>query len=101
MKIIEGLTDVANARPDGYKIAMVTVEMAIIPHMGIAKYSPENDFLPLVRLNADPIVLAVSADAPWKSIEEMLTAAQKSKDPLKFGNAGTGGVSHLAAVALQ
>lgn len=96
-----GLTDVANARPDGYKIAMVTVEMAIIPHMGIAKYSPENDFLPLVRLNADPIVLAVSADAPWKSIEEMLTAAQKSKDPLKFGNAGTGGVSHLAAVALQ
>ena len=96
-----GLTDVANARPDGYKIAMVTVEMAIIPHMGIAKYSPENDFVPLVRLNADPIVLTVSADSPWKTIEEMVSAAQKSKDPLKFGNAGNGGISHLAAVALQ
>lgn len=96
-----GLTEVVNARPDGYKIAMVTVEMAIIPHMGIAKFSPEDDFTPLVRLNADPIVLTVNADSPWKTIEEMVDAAKKSKDPLKFGNAGTGGVSHLAAVALQ
>jgi len=96
-----GLTEVVNARPDGYKIAMVTVEMAIIPHMGIAKFSPESDFTPLVRLNADPIVLAVSAESPWKTIEEMIEAAKKSKEPLRFGNAGTGGVSHLAAVALQ
>jgi tripartite-type tricarboxylate transporter receptor subunit TctC len=96
-----GLTEVVNARPDGYKIAMITVEMAISPHMGIAKFSPEADFTPLVRLNADPIVLAVSAESPWKTIEEMIDAAQKSKEPLRFGNAGTGGVSHLAAVALQ
>ena len=96
-----GLTEVVNARPDGYKIAMITVEMAIIPHMGIAKFSPESDFTPLVRLNADPIVLAVSAESPWKTIEEMIDAAKKSKEPLRFGNAGTGGVSHLAAVALQ
>jgi tripartite-type tricarboxylate transporter receptor subunit TctC len=96
-----GLTEVVNARPDGYKIAMITVEMAIIPHMGIAKFSPESDFTPLVRLNADPIVLAVSAESPWKTIEEMIEAAKKSKEPLRFGNAGTGGVSHLAAVALQ
>ena len=96
-----GLTEVVNARPDGYKIAMITVEMAIIPHMGIAKFSPENDFTPLVRLNADPLVLTVSANSPWKTIEEMVDAAKKSKEPLKFGNAGTGGVSHLAAVALQ
>ena len=96
-----GLTEVVNARPDGYKIAMITVEMAIIPHMGIAKFSPEGDFTPLVRLNADPIVLAVSAESPWKTIEEMIEAAKKSKEPLRFGNAGTGGVSHLAAVALQ
>ena len=96
-----GLSEVAAAKPDGYKIAMVTVEMAIIPHMGISKFSPENDFTPLVRLNADPVVLTVSADSPWKTIEDLVDAAKKSKDPLKFGNAGTGGVSHLAAAALQ
>lgn len=96
-----GLSEVVAAKPDGYKIAMITVEMAIIPHMGIAKFSPENDFTPLVRLNADPVVLTVSADSPWKTIEELVEAAKKAKEPLKFGNAGTGGLSHLAAVALQ
>ncbi len=96
-----GLSDVVAAKPDGYKIAMITVEMAIIPHMGIAKFSPENDFTPLVRLNADPLVLTVSANSPWKTIEELVEATKQVKEPLKFGNAGTGGVSHLAAAALQ
>jgi len=96
-----GLNEVVAARPDGYKIAMITVEMAIISHMGIAKFSPENDFTPLVRLNADPVVLTVSATSPWNTIEEMVEAAKKSREPMKFGNAGTGGVSHLAAAALS
>lgn len=96
-----GLTEVVNSRPDGYKIAMITIEMAIIPHVGLAKFSPENDFTPLVRLNADPLVLAVSADSPWKSVEDLLAAAKTAKEPLKFGNAGNGGASHLAAAALQ
>ncbi len=95
-----GLTEVAMAKPDGYKIAMVTVEMAIIPHMGIMKPMPE-DFTPIVRLNADPIVLTVRAEAPWTTVEEFVEAAKKSKDPFKFGNAGTGGLSHLAAAALS
>lgn len=94
-----GLSEVALAKPDGYKIAMVTVEMAIIPHMGIVKFTTD-DFTPIVRLNADPIVLTVRAEAPWNTIEEFLEAAKKSKDPMKFGNAGTGGLSHMAAEAL-
>ena len=95
-----GLTEVAMAKPDGYKLAMVTVEMAIIPHMGIMKPTPE-DFTPIVRLNADPIVLTVSAESPWTTVEQLVEAAKKSKDPLKFGNAGTGGLSHLGAAALS
>lgn len=96
-----GLGEVVASRPDGYKIAMITVEMAIIPHMGIAKFSPEGDFTPIVRLNADPIVLTVRAEAPWNTVEEFLEAAKKSKEPMRFGNAGMGGLSHLAAAALQ
>jgi len=94
-----GLAEVVAAKPDGYKIAMVTVEMAIIPHMGIVKFTPD-DFTPILRLNADPVVLTVRAEAPWNTVEEFVEAAKKSKDPMKFGNAGTGGLSHLAAAAL-
>jgi tripartite-type tricarboxylate transporter receptor subunit TctC len=94
-----GLAEVVAAKADGYKIAMVTVEMAIIPHMGIVKFLPD-DFTPIVRLNADPIVLTVRAEAPWNTVEEFVEAAKKSKEPMKFGNAGSGGLSHLAAAAL-
>ena len=95
-----GLAEVVGARADGYKIAMVTVEMAIIPHMGIVKFTAD-DFTPIVRLNADPIVLSVRAESPWNTLEEFVEAARKSKDPMKFGNAGTGGLSHLGAAALS
>lgn len=95
-----GLAEVAQSRPDGYKLALMTVEMAIIPYMGIGKVVPE-DFTPILRLNADPLVLSVSADSPWKTVEDFVAAAKKAKEPMKFGNAGTGGVSNLAALALQ
>jgi tripartite-type tricarboxylate transporter receptor subunit TctC len=95
-----GLTEVAQSRPDGYKMAMMTVEMAILPHMGIAKFVPD-DFIPIVRLNADPIVLTVRAEAPWNTVEDFVEAVKKSKEPMKFGNAGPGGLSHLAALAMQ
>ena len=95
-----GLGEVAQSKPDGYKIAMMTLEMVILPHLGIGKYQPE-DFVPIVRLNQDPVVLAVSAQSPWNTVEEFVDAARRSKDGLRFGNAGVGGVSHLAALGLQ
>ncbi|MBN8749569.1 Tripartite tricarboxylate transporter family receptor [Xylophilus ampelinus] len=95
-----GFGEVAASRPDGYKIGMISVEMAILPHMGVAKFTTD-DFTPIVRLNADPLVLSVSADSPLKTIEDLVNAVKKRSEPMTFGNAGTGGVSHLAALALQ
>ena len=40
-----GLADVVNAKPDGYKIAMLTVELTTLPHVGVIKFSYE-DFAP-------------------------------------------------------
>jgi len=95
-----GFGEVASSRPDGYKIGMISVELAILPHMGVAKFTTD-DFTPIVRLNADPLVLSVSEDSPLKTVEDLVEAVKKRPDPMTFGNAGTGGVSHLAALALQ
>jgi len=94
-----GLADVVNGRPDGYKMSLMTVEATILPHTGIAKFTYE-DFIPLVRLNADPSAITVRADAPWNTIEEFLEAARKAKGDVKIGNAGNGSIWHLAAAAL-
>jgi tripartite-type tricarboxylate transporter receptor subunit TctC len=43
-----GWQDVANAKPDGYRLAVITVELATLPHMGIGKVSYE-DLQPIAR----------------------------------------------------
>lgn len=95
-----GLADVVNARPDGYKIAMLFVEVTILPHMGITKIT-QDDFIPIARLNADPAAITVKADSPYNTIEEFLAAAKKTGSDVKVGNAGNGSIWHLAAASLE
>ena len=71
-----GMGEMINAKPDGYKLCMAIVEITILPHLGLTKYTWE-DFQPIARLNADPAAITVRADAPWNTIEEFLAASQK------------------------
>jgi tripartite-type tricarboxylate transporter receptor subunit TctC len=95
-----GWQDVINAKPDGYRLAVVTVEGTTLPHMGLAKFSYE-DLTPIARLNADQAAITVRADAPWNTIEEFLAAAKKESGKISMGNAGNGSIWHLAAAALE
>ena len=95
-----GWTELANARPDGYKFGIITVELTMIPHMGLTKISSDA-LLPVARLNADPATIAVRADSPYRSIEELIAAARKDEAAVRIGNAGPGSLGHLAAAALQ
>ena len=89
-----------NAKPDGYHLAIVTVELTTIPNLGLAKFTYE-DLTPIARLNADPAAITVRADAPWNTIEEFIAAAKSGKGQIAVGNAGIGSIWHLAAAALE
>ena len=95
-----GWAELINARPDGYKLAIITVEITMIPHMGVVKFSAD-DVLPIARLNADPATIAVRTEAPYRTVEEFLAAARKAPGDLRVGNAGPGSLGHLAAAALE
>ena len=95
-----GWQEVVSAKPDGYKLAVITVELTTLPHMNMAKFTYE-DFVPIARLNADPAAITVKADAPWNTIEDFLAAAKKSSGEMRIGNAGNGSIWHLAAAALE
>ena len=45
--------------------------------------------------------IAVRADAPWNTIEELSSWAAKNPGALKIGNAGTGSGTHLTAVMFE
>ncbi|APW37448.1 ABC transporter substrate-binding protein [Rhodoferax koreense] len=91
---------VMNAKPDGYTLAVVTVELTTLPHMGIGKFTYA-DLQPIAQLNADQAAITVRAEAPWNTIEEYLAAAKKEPGKLSVGNAGNGSIWHLAATALE
>ncbi|MDB5859578.1 MAG: transporter substrate-binding protein [Ramlibacter sp.] len=95
-----GWQDVASSKPDGYRLAVITVELATLPHMGIGKITYE-DLQPIAQLNADPAAITVRADAPWNTIEEFLAAARNKPGTIGVANAGNGSIWHLAAAALE
>ncbi|XAH25228.1 tripartite tricarboxylate transporter substrate binding protein [Xylophilus sp. GW821-FHT01B05] len=95
-----GWTEVINAKPDGYKLAVLTVELLTLPHLGLAKFSYD-DFQPIAQLNADPAAITVKADAPWNTVEEFLAASKKDPGAVRVGNSGNGSIWHLAAAALE
>ncbi|MGH8848797.1 MAG: tripartite tricarboxylate transporter substrate binding protein, partial [Polaromonas sp.] len=95
-----GMTEVQRAAPDGYKIGVLISELAIVPHLGMTKVTT-TDFIPLGRLNGDPGLIAVRADSPLHSIEDLLAQARKQPGSLAMGNAGTGTIWHLAAAAVE
>lgn len=95
-----GHGEMINARPDGYKLAMVFAEIVIVPHLGLTKLSYE-DFAPVALLNQDPAAITVKADAPWNTIEEFLAASKAKTGQLRMGNSGPGSIWHLAHAALE
>jgi tripartite-type tricarboxylate transporter receptor subunit TctC len=95
-----GFTEVANSKTDGYKMGVLTVNLAILPALNLTKVVVE-DYIFIARLNNDPSAVTVRADAPWKTIEEFLADAKKQPGQIKVGNAGTGDAWHVAAAALE
>ncbi len=94
-----GMTDVVNAKPDGYRILLSSTELTFLNHLGLAKFSYQ-DLRPIARLNADPAAVVVRADAPYATLEQFLDAARKPEANVRVGNAGHGSTWHMAAAAL-
>ncbi|KAF7597819.1 MAG: ABC transporter substrate-binding protein [Candidatus Dactylopiibacterium carminicum] len=94
------LTEIMASRPDGYKIGMGTVEIAMLPHMGVARFTVD-DYIPIARLNAEPTAITVNAEAPWKTIDEFLAYAKANPGKVRIGNSGTGAIWHIAAEAIE
>lgn len=95
-----GMGEVRRAKPDGYKVAVLISELAILPHLKMINFT-SGDFVPIAKLNGDPGTIVVRSDAPWKNVPELIDAARKNPGGLSMGNAGAGTIWHLAAAAIE
>lgn len=90
-------TDVANAKPDGYTMAIDTNALvAWQPHLKELQYTVD-DFEGIDALGTEPIIMATNANSPWKTLDDLIE--EKTSDrTIAFGHAGEGGFPHLAQV---
>lgn len=95
-----GFSELAASRPNGYKLAMGTAELSILPSLGMVKFKTE-DFTPLGLFNMEPSAVTVKIDAPWNTLEEFLAWAKENPGQVRVGNSGTGAIWHLAAASLE
>ncbi|MDP2250415.1 MAG: tripartite tricarboxylate transporter substrate-binding protein, partial [Hydrogenophaga sp.] len=65
-----GMAQVAKAAPDGYTMLMALSSVVVLPEadkiLNRAPMFELNQLLPIARITADPTVLVVRADSPWK-----------------------------------
>ena len=56
--------------------------------------------MPIARVLADPGVLCVRSDSPYKSVKELLAAIKANPGKMKASGTGQGGIWHLAIAGL-
>lgn len=94
-----GMAQVAKAQPDGYTILMALSSYSVIPEadqiLGRAPMYAFNALRPIARITADPTVLAVRADAPWKTVKDFVEDAKKRPGAINYGSSGNYGTMHV------
>ena len=96
---VVGHAAIASAQPDGYTIGMITVEIAMMHHVGLTPLK-HTDYTPIGLVNFDPAGLSVRADSPYKSVRDLLAAIKANPGRMKASGTGEGGVWHLAIAGL-
>jgi tripartite-type tricarboxylate transporter receptor subunit TctC len=94
-----GMGYAAKAKPDGYTVLLALSSVSIIPEadkiLGRPPMYELNQLVPIARFTADPTVLAVRADSPWKSAKEMVEAAKRAPGTIPYGSSGNYGTMHV------
>jgi len=99
-----GAQVVATAKPDGYTLLSHNTGISgyaeVDKLFGRPVKTSRSDFIPLARLVADPVLLLVNDQQPYKTVKEFIDAA-KSKGDMVFSSGGLYGATHLPLAYLE
>jgi tripartite-type tricarboxylate transporter receptor subunit TctC len=94
-----GMQSVAVARPDGYTVLITVPALSTIPEVDRLFARPptftREQFTPIARINADPCILVVNADLPWRSVKDLLEDARRRPGDITYSSSGIYGASHV------
>lgn len=98
-----GITQIATSKPDGYTIGFVSLPQVATIYLDAerqAVFSRKN-LQSLAMHVVDPMVIAVRADSPYKTMAQLRDFAKASPGKLKGATGGFMGTPHLAWLELE
>jgi len=96
---VVGHSAIATAKPDGYTIGVVTVEVGMMHWAGLTELQG-TDYTPIALYNADAAGLMVRADSPWENAQQVIDAVKADSGKHKGSGTGQGGIWHLALAGM-
>jgi tripartite-type tricarboxylate transporter receptor subunit TctC len=95
----------ANAKPDGYTILShnngISGYAEVDKLFGRQPKTTRTDFIPLARLCADPVLVIVNEQQPYKTLAEFVADAKKRPSEIVYSSGGFYGASHLPVALLE
>ncbi len=95
----------ASAKPDGYTLLShnngISGYAEVDKLFGRPVKTSRADFIPLARLLADPVLLLVNDQQPYKTLKEFIDDVRAKPDALVFSSGGLYGASHLPLAYLE
>ena len=95
----------ASAKPDGYTLLShnngISGYAEVDKLFGRQPKTTRADFIPLARLFADPVLLLVNDQQPYKTLKEFIDDAKKSPEAIVYSSGGLYGATHLPVALLE
>ena len=100
-----GMQFVATSKPDGYTLLLALSSISIIPEadklFGRPPAFTVDQFAPIALISADPTILVVPADKPWKTAAEFVEDAKRRPGQISYSSSGVYGTLHMAMELLS
>jgi len=100
-----GMAQVAKSKADGYTVLMSLSSLVVLPEADKILQRPPmfqvNQLKAIARFTADPTVLVVRSDSPWKTYAEFMAYVKPNPGKISFGSSGNYGTMHVPMEQLK
>lgn len=98
----KGTQEVANAPADGYTLLFTHNYIdQLQQHVENLPYNPLEDFVTVARVNYAPIAVAVRADSPYETFEDLVAASKENSGGIQMAHSGNWGALFVPAAQMM
>jgi tripartite-type tricarboxylate transporter receptor subunit TctC len=91
-----GMEAAAKSAPDGYTVLVTTDQIASTAHIFRLNFDPPKDFVPVIQISRQPVVLAVHASLGIDTLADFIALA-KREPGMSFATSGVGSQQQMVA----